>query len=315
MASLDQTVDLLGLLGDPTRVRLLALLAHEELTVGELMAIVEIGQSRVSTHLGRLREAGLVRDRRVGSSTYSAVPKALPEPAARVWEVVCASLDDRVLASDRERAELRRRAREGASWPESIAGEMDRHYSPGRTWEATLQGLLAFVQLGDVLDVGSGDGVMAALLAPRARTVTCLDRSERVIAAARARLGGLNAVHFAVGDMHDLPYPEASFDQVLHLHTLPYATNPGRAIAEAARVLRPGGSIALATLAQHQHGEMTAAYGHRIPGFAPDAIATWLAAAGLEVVACKPTSRERRTPHFEVITAHARKPSNILRGP
>jgi SAM-dependent methyltransferase len=314
MASLDETVGLIGLLGDPTRVRLLALLAHEELTVGELTTIIGVGQSRVSTHLGRLREAGLLRDRRMGSSTYYALSDALPEPAVHLWAAVREGLDDRVLATDRARAEQRRLAREHAAWPDSIAGEMERHYSPGRTWEATIRGLLPFMQLGDVLDVGSGDGVVAQLIAPHARSVTCLDRSERVIEAARARLRGIAAVRFVVGDMHELPFPLGSFDQVLHLHTLTYASAPDRVLAEAARVLRPGGTLALVTLARHDQIEATAAFGHVNPGFSPEALRAELGAAGLEVASCAVSSRERKTPNFEVITAHARKPSSQKRG-
>jgi DNA-binding transcriptional ArsR family regulator len=139
LTSLDATATLLGLLGDPTRVRLMALLAHDELAVAELVAITELGQSRVSTHLGRLREAGLVRDRRVGSSTYYGLSQAMPQPAAHLWEAVRQQLDDSVLDADRTRAQALRQARERAqSWPDAIAGEMERHYSPGRTyWRRT----------------------------------------------------------------------------------------------------------------------------------------------------------------------------------
>src|SRR5262245_29932925 len=142
MSTLGATSDLLALFAEPSRVRLLALLGDTELTVNELCSVTELGQSRVSTHLGKLREAGLVRDRRAGGSTYYRMANGdLPAPARKLWSVVAADLDDTQLATDKRRcaAVLRARAaqarsdREG-SWPDSIAGEMERHYSPGRTW-------------------------------------------------------------------------------------------------------------------------------------------------------------------------------------
>jgi ArsR family transcriptional regulator len=308
MPTVHSTVELLHLFGDVTRMRLLALLADEELSVAELTSITELPQSRVSTHLGRLREAGLLRDRKVGASTkYAMAEASMPGDARRVWELVRSDLDDTVLETDRARRERLRR-KLGASWPDSIAGEMERHYSPGRTWEATARALLGFVRLGDVLDIGSGDGAIAEVLAPRARSITCLDRSERVVEAARARLGRLSNVSVQAGDMHALAFDDASFDQVLLLHTLTYADRPPVVLAEAARVLRPGGTLALATLAAHSHAEVTAAYGQTQPGFQLAELSGWLAKAGLEELECRVTSRERTRPYFEVITAFAEKP-------
>lgn len=308
MPSVDSTVELLHLFGDVTRVRLLALLSDEELTVAELTSITELPQSRVSTHLGRLREAGLLRDRKIGASTKYAVNDAsMPAEARKVWDLVRADLDDTLLETDRTRRE-RLRASGGTTWPESIAGEMERHYSPGRTWEATARGLLGFVRLGEVLDIGSGDGAIAELLAPRAKRITCVDKSARVVEAARSRLARLDNVRVVVSDMHALELEDSSFDQVLLLNTLTYAERPALALAEAARVLRPGGTLALVTLAAHSHREVTAAYGHVQPGFAEGELRRWLRHAGLEVSECRVTSRERARPYFEVVTAFAEKP-------
>jgi SAM-dependent methyltransferase len=310
-ASLDATLGLLQLFGDATRVRLMALLASEELTVAELVAITALPQSRVSTHLGRLKDAGLLRDRRVGASTFYAVRDgAMPVLAGRVWELVRSATEDALLESDRQRCAELLAARQGAaSWPDTIAGEMDRHYSPGRTWEATARGLIELFRLGDVLDVGSGDGVIAGLLAPRARSITCLDRSAKMIAAAQKRLDGLDNVRFAVGDMHELPFPDGSFDAVLLFNTLTYAHDPARAVAEAARVLNPGGTVVLVTLGAHDHASVTSAYSHLHAGFSTAALREMLAGAGLDVERCDVTSRERQKPWFEVVTASATKPA------
>jgi ArsR family transcriptional regulator len=308
-ATVDGAVELLHLFGDATRVRLMALLAKDELAVAELTTITELPQSRVSTHLGRLKDAGLLRDRKVGASTYYALNDgAMPEAARKVWELVESQVADAVLEADRARCEkLKRAAKRGASWPDSIAGEMERHYSPGRTWEATARGLLGFVKLGDVLDVGGGDGAIAALLAPRAESITLLDHSERMVEAAEKRLSKLGNARVVKGEMAALPFERESFDQVLLLNTLSYAEEPKLALAEAARVLRPRGTLALVTLAQHSNAEVTQAYGHLHAGFELRTLRRWLEAAGLFVRESGITSRERKKPYFEVITAFAEK--------
>jgi DNA-binding transcriptional ArsR family regulator len=309
MATLGSTSNLLGLLAEPSRVRLLALLADHELTVNELTSITELGQSRVSTHLGKLREAGLVRDHRVGGSTFYRLANGeMPADARKLWGVVTEGLDDQQLSADRQRCGALLQARRAAArWPESVAGEMERHYSPGRTWEALAGGLIGLVELGDVLDAGAGDGATAQLLAARARTITCVDVSEKLARAARVRLAGFANARAEVADLHALPFRDASFDQVLVLNVLPFLRAPGRALGEAARVLRRGGRLALVTLAEHDHPDVTAAYGHLHPGFAPAAVRRMLHKARLEVESCAVTSRERRTPYFQVVTAFATK--------
>lgn len=308
MSSLDSCVGLLGLLADPTRLRLLALLAEDELTVAELVSITELSQSRVSSHLGRLREAGLLRMRPEGASTFYTRNDAMPDEGRELWNLVRSRLADRTLESDRERRAVVVEARAGAGgWLDSIAGEMERHYSPGRTWESLAHGILGFAALGDVLDVGSGDGFVAGLLAPRSRTVTCLDRSERMLAAAKRRLGRSENVRFSLGDMHELPFSAPSFDRVALFNVLPYSRDPPRALAEAARVLRNGGVLSVIALAHHEHGTVTAPYGHVQSGFEPQALRKMLVRAGLSVRHCDVVVRERRAPHFETIAAYAEK--------
>ena len=309
MLALDSTVGWLHLFGDPTRVRLLNLVAQEELTVAELTTITELQQPRVSTHLGKLREAGLVRDRKVGASTYYSVnEETMPAPARALWKLLRAQIQDDVIDSDKKRMQQLVRARDKAqSWPDAVAGQMERYYSPGRTWEATARGLIGLLKLGDVLDAGSGDGAIAQLLAPRSKSVTCFDRSERVMAAARQRLGREGNVRFAVGDLHELGFGEAQFDQVLLFNVLTYAHTPARVIAEAARVLRPGGDLVVVTLETHQQEDVVAAYQHVNNGFSVPALKKMLQKAGLAVESCAVSSREKREPHFQVITAVAHK--------
>jgi ArsR family transcriptional regulator len=305
---LGAATSLLSLLGDPTRVRLLALLAREELSVAEIVEATGLAQSRVSTHLGKLRGAGLLRGRKEGASTFYALTEGvMPAPARKVIELVRGELKDTTLEADARRAEaIVRRRRAGTTRPDSAGGPMERQYSPGRTWESLAHGLLGLIRLGDVLDAGCGDGAVAALLAPRARSVTLLDRSPQMIQAARRRLAGNGRVRFEIGDVHALPFAEASFDVVLLFHVLTCAERPERAVREAARVLRPGGCVAVLTLDRHDHLDRTAAYGHIHPGFRPRRLAQMLEAAGLAVERCEVSSRERREPYFQVVSAFAR---------
>lgn len=311
MADLASTTALLSLFSDPTRVRLMALLSDEELTVAEIVRITGLTQSRVSTHLGRLREGGLLLDRRVGVSTFYRVNEAgMPEEARHAWALIRGQLRDGVLLSDAKRRVRIVAARtDGSSWADQVAGRMEDHYSPGRTWEATTRGVLGLLELGDVLDVGSGDGVLAALLAPRSRTFTCLDRSARVIEAARERLQLHTNIRLVEGDMQSMPLADASFDQVLLFHVLTHAERPRDVLNEAFRVSRPGGTIVVVTLDEHTHEDIAATYQHVNRGFSPAALETLLNTAGFSVSSCEVSSRERRKPYFQIVTAFGRRPA------
>lgn len=311
MLDLDYGTALLRLLGEPTRLRMLLLLEAEALTVAELTAITGLAQSRISSHLGRLRQAGLVNDERVGSATfYRADPARFPPHTRQLWGTLLDNLDDAQVARDAERAaEIVRQRGARRSWVESVAGRMERQYSPGRTWEATARTLFGLLKLGDVLDLASGDGVLAELLAGRARSVACLDINPTVIGAGRQRLADRENVHFHLGDMHALPYAGSSFDQVFIMHALSYTGHADKVIAEAARVLRPGGALALATLRRHRHRATVSAFDHVNLGFEPEQLRAWSEAAGLDVDICEIVCKENRPPYFEVVSLIADKPA------
>lgn len=310
MLDLNDGSSLLRLLCEPVRLRLLMLLQAERLSVAELTEITELSQSRVSTHLARLRQAGLVRDERVGSASYHSVASDdIPGPVRQLWGALADNLEDDQLQRDRERAaEIVRRRGTQASWAESVAGRMERHYSPGRTWEATAHALIGLLRLGDVLDIASGDGVLSELVAPRSATVTCLDISETLLEAARRRLGHRDDVFFRHADMHALPFPGDSFDQVFLMHALTYTRQPAAAIREAARVMRAGGTLVASTLKRHGHHATVTAFDHVNLGFSADELRGFAESADLSVEMCELTSREARPPYFEVLTlvAHRR---------
>lgn len=313
--ALTAAADLLQLIGEPTRVRLMALLARHELTVAEIVTVTQLAQSSVSTHLGKLRDAGLVRDRKAGASTFYAMSDgAMPAPARKLWDLVRDGTRDAVLEGDQGRSDkvVRARERQGA-WPDVAAGEMERHWSPGRTWESLAHALTGLLRLGDVVDVGAGDGSVAQLLAPRARRWTCVDRNERMISAARRRLARSRDVRFVTADAHHLPLEDGAFDEALLLHVLTQVQQPAKAIAEATRVLRPGGALVLATLDAHDRADVTATYGDVHAGFAVGAVRRMLSRAGLDVETCDVSCRDRRPPHVGVITALATKPRRTSR--
>ena len=233
-------IDALTLLGDENRMRLCALLRDRELCVTDLVRITGIAQSRVSTHLGAAARGGpgprspqgaaivLRPGRRFAAGRRPHLPgrdRGLRRPDAGGRSAsVCASS----------------KLNSAATCP-STPPTLERDYSPGRTWQSLTVGIAALLRLGDVLDVGSGDGAAAAALAPYCRSLTCIDVSERLIAAARERLGHHANVRAQVADAHALPFEDAAFDSVLVFHTLTYAEHPARVLKECARVLRPGG--------------------------------------------------------------------------
>lgn len=298
------------MLGDSTRLRLLALLDTEELTVAELARITRLAQPRVSTHLARLREASLVADRREGVSVYYRSMTDDPDcPLCALWRNLSLWLDDPQISADAERLpDILAERVSGRNWPDAVAGDMERHYSPGRTWEATARAMVQMLTPGRVLDIASGDGVIGELLHGRAETIDCIDLSDKVVEAGRQRVSEFDNVRFHQGDMHELPFDEAAFDTALMLHALTYSAAPEKVVSEAARVLKPGGTLVAATLNRHGHASQVEAYGHVNNGFDLDTLVALAGAGGLEVRFCDITSVEKKPPNFEIITMLARKP-------
>jgi ArsR family transcriptional regulator len=298
------------LLADSTRLRLLLLLEHEEMSVAELSGITQLAQPRVSTHLAKLKEAGLVADRRDGVFVYYRIASGISDSSLDdLWQFLRKNTDDPLLKQDLERVPHILNNRKGAeTWADSVAGDMERHYSPGRTWEATARGLVHLLDPGDVLDIASGDGVLAELLAPTANSITCLDISNRVVEAGRRRLATFKNVKFELGDMHSLPVPDAAFDTVLLIHALTYTKEAERVFSEAARVLRPGGKLLAVTLQEHQHAKAVEPFNHINLGFTTRQLEKFCTDAGLRVQTCTVSAIEKRTPNYSVLSLSAVKP-------
>ncbi len=296
--SLNRAIETLSVLGDENRLRLCALLSGRELNVGDLVRVTGIAQSGVSTHLGRLRDAGFVRDRREGRECfYTLATDALPSTVTHVLGEVRGS-DDPTLVGDRERLRALDVER----------GVGRDAYSPGRTWQSLATGIAALLELGDVLDVGSGDGSAASLVAPYCRALTCIDTNAQALEAARERLAAYDHVRTRIADAESLPFAETSFDAVLVFHTLTYTEHPDLALRECARVLRPGGRVVVLCLDEHRQQHLTARHGERHPGLSPERVSALLTGAGLTVRRCEVASREQKKPHLKVVLALGEKP-------
>ena len=298
------------LLADTTRLRLLLLLEQEELSVAELAAITQLAQPRVSTHLAKLKEAGMAVDRREGVFVYYRIATPINDASLdSLWQLLRQNTSDPLIMQDLKRIpDILHKRSGGRTWADSVAGDMERHYSPGRTWEATTRGLVHLLDPGDVLDIASGDGVLAELLAPRAQRIVCLDISDRVVAAGRRRLEAFSHVFFETGDMHSLPVDDSSFDTVLLMHALTYTRDPAIVISEAARVLKPGGKLLAVTLLEHQHEKAVEPYNHVNLGFSTGQLKKFCSDADLRVQSCTVSAIEKRAPNFSVLSLSAKKP-------
>jgi len=297
------------LLSDSTRLRLLMLVDHEELSVAELSAITQLAQPRVSTHLAKLKEAGLVNDRREGVFVYYRMAGNIADSSLKaLWELLRNNTKDPVIQQDIDRIPQVLCARSGKSnWADSVAGDMERHYSPGRTWEATTRAMVQLLELGDVLDVASGDGALAELLAPRANKIKCLDISKRVVDAGKKRVQNFANVSFELGDMHELPVGDNTFDTVLLMHALTYTNQAQKVFDEVYRVLRPGGRLLAVTLQKHAHKSAVDAYNHINLGFSEAQLRKFCTRSGLDPLSIQMSAIEKRTPNFEILTLMACK--------
>ena len=276
----------LGLLADPTRGRMLACLDGVEMTVVELCESLALPQSTVSRHLKQLADAGWVDARRDGTSRrYALTIDRLDEPSRRLWELVSESLAESVAVRlDLRRREqvLARRERDTRAFFSDVADEWDR--LRGELFGATtdLQLLPALLDPDVAVgDLGCGSGRLAATIAPYARSVVAVDASPEMLDVARSRLSVFDNVQVVEGQIEDLPLESGSLDLALVVHLLHHVADPSAALAEVARVLRPGGRLVIADVLPHPYEEYRRTMGHVWLGFGRPVIEAEFDQAGL----------------------------------
>ncbi|MGH6871928.1 MAG: ArsR/SmtB family transcription factor [Rhizomicrobium sp.] len=276
--------------GDATRLRLLLILREAELTVSELTQILGQSQPRVSRHLKLLCDAELLERFKEGSWVfYRASDRG---HGAQLSGALAALAGDDALAADRRRLEEVREARaaEAAAFFKANAGEWERIrslHAPDADVEAGILRLLAGAPIEALLDAGTGTGRMLEVLAPHIRRGVGIDVSPEMLAIARDRLARVGANHCQVrlADVFRLPFAETAFDAVLFHQVLHYLDDPGAAVAEAARALKPGGRMVIADFAPHALEFLRDELAHRRLGFSDREVQGWFQAAGLKPVA------------------------------
>jgi ArsR family transcriptional regulator len=275
---------------DPTRLRILALVARMELSVGELAQLLEQSQPRVSRHVRILADAGIVERRKEGSWVFLALADAketapllrlvdawMDKSTRSVFDEDSARLD--AVRADRAEAAQRYFAAQAEVW-DSIRS---LHVAEAEV-ERAIDRALGHRALGTLVDIGTGTGRMIELFGPRASEAIGIDRSSDMLRLARVKLesAGVRS-SLRQGDMYALPLADGTADCVIIHQVLHYAHAPADAIAEAARVLSPGGTLLVVDFAAHEREELRTFDAHLRLGFADEIMEGWFNSAGLEV--------------------------------
>ena len=306
------TLKSLRALSDPTRLRIVALLEKDELSVNELQEITRLGQSRISTHLGLLADCALVKSRRDGKRTFYRLNPQADSVANEFIQLAIRGAKEltehggdqinlkRVLARRREQAQV---------FFNQVAGRFDRVYGPGRSWQAFGQLLLHMLPSITVADLGAGEGLLSELLARRCKRVIAVDNSEKIVAfgAAKAKKNGLKNLEFRQGDLQNPPVEANSVDLAILSQALHHAGDPAEAIRCAYKIIRSGGQIMILDLLSHNFEKAGELYGDRWPGFAESDLHRWLEAAGFKKIEISIVAAEEQPPHFQTILASGEK--------
>lgn len=305
-------LDHAAILSEVTRCRILQLLDRRELTVSELMSVLQLPQSTASRHLKVLADGGWVRSRRDGTShLYQLAAESLDEAASRLWELIRDQMKDAAVSrQDATRLEsvLRARRSRSETFFTETASEWDRLRDElfGRRFD--LQALLALLDRRWVVgDLGCGTGRTSAALAPYVARVHAVDGSPPMLEAARQRLEGSGNVTFHESDLERLPIADGSLDAAVLFLALHHVPDPARVVAEARRVTAPGGRLLVVDMQPHDREDFRAQMGHVWLGFSRDQLLTSLTAAGFReaVYQSLPADPEAKGPTLFVATATA----------
>ena len=297
----------LRLAADPNRLRLLLLLEQEELSVAELQEIVGKGQSQISTNLAQLKQAGLVDDRRTGKNAFYRLtaPPELMELLRQAEREIPESKDDRAAL----RVTVRKRQDKMRRYFDELAGKFGRQYVPGRSWKGIAEALLKLMPPMTIADLGAGEGTISQLMAQRAKRVIAIDNSEKMVefGAELARKHGIGNLEYRLGDLEDVPIRSGTVDLAFLSQALHHAVHPERAMAEAWRILKPGGRIAVLDLNRHHFEEAREMYADLWLGFTELEIERYLKGAGFKNVDTAVVYKEQEAPYFETLLGTGEK--------
>jgi SAM-dependent methyltransferase len=290
-------LDRLSALADLTRSRLLLVLERNALTVGELCQVLRLPQSTVSRHLKLLSDEGWVSARAEGTSNrYRAALRELDPAARQLWQLVGGEIAKAPAArqdAQRLRAVLADRTIRSREFFASSAGQWDRLRGELFGARAELAALPALLDdTWTVGDLGAGTGQVAASLAPFVRRIVAVDASAPMLEAARKRLAPFGNVELRRGELEALPIENGALDAAVLSLALHLAPEPARVFAEAARVLRPGGTLLVVDMMPHERTDLSESMGHLWPGFDADTISTWARAAGFERMTYHPLAAD-----------------------
>jgi len=277
-------------LADPTRLRILALLRVMELSVGELAQILGQSQPRVSRHLKILSDARVLERRKEGSWVFlTLADDERVEPMFALIDAWSDSSTQALFASDSARTESIRGERAEAanryfSGHAEVWDQIRSLHAAETDVEGAIDEALGNQHLGRFVDIGTGTGRMIELFGPRASQAIGIDRSSEMLRLARVKLEAAGiASSLRQGDMYSLPLADQSADTIVIHQVLHYAHSPAAAIAEAARVLAPGGTLLVVDFAAHEREELRTTDAHIRLGFEDEVMAGWFASAGLKI--------------------------------
>jgi ArsR family transcriptional regulator len=304
-------VKTLKVVADPNRLRILLLLKGEELSVAELQEILGMGQSTISTHLSQLKQAELVEDRRTGKSNlYRLAPHSTGgSPLDAILSRARKEIPEAAQDQAAMRRVLRKRQEKTRAFFDGVAGRPGKDYVPGKSWKSLAEALLRLMPPLVVADLGAGEGASALLLAQRAKKVIAVDSSARMIEVGReqALRHGVKNVDYRLGDMEEIPIGNGEVDLVFFSQSLHHALHPERALAEAARILVPGGRIVILDLVRHRFEEARELYADEWLGFGEADLESMLQSAGFVNVEPTVVDKEPETPQFQTLLVVADK--------
>ena len=306
------TLKSLRALSDATRLRIMALLERDELSVNELQEITRLGQSRISTHLGLLAECALVQSRREGKRTFYKLNFQTGGATAEFIQLAirgAKELGEHSSDQINMKRVVNRRREQAQVYFNQIAGRFDRVYGPGRSWQAFGHLLLRILPPLVVADLGAGEGLLSELLARRAKKVIAVDNSEKIVefGKAKAKKNGLKNLEFRLGNLQNPPIEANSVDLVILSQALHHAEIPADAIAAAYKILKPRGQILILDLLKHNFDKARELYGDRWLGFAESDLHRWLETVGFKKIEVNIVAREEQPPHFQTILASGEK--------